>query len=95
MKKTQNYKFLIHISMSRAGSGFLCSLINNHPSIFMPHFDNINQGVIYNIIKKNNLSFAQKKNKVLKHLKSNKANGRYIYYGMHIVNKKELIFSMT
>ena len=92
MKETQNYKFLIHISMSRAGSGFLASLINNHPSIFMPHFDNINQGMVYSIIKKNNLSFAQKIDKVLSHLKAHKANGRYIYYGMHVANKNELDF---
>ena len=47
--------------MSRAGSGFLCSLINNHPLIFMPHFDNTNQGFVYSIIKKGNLSFKEKK----------------------------------
>lgn len=88
----KTYKFLIHISMSRAGSGFLCSLINNHPLIFMPHFDNTNQGVVYSIIKKGNLSLKEKKNKVLSHFKSNEANGRYIYYGMHIVNQQELDF---
>ena len=92
MKENHDYKFLIHISMSRAGSGFLCSLINNHPSVFIPHFDNVNQGVVNSIIRKKNLSFAQKRNKVLTHFKSKEAQGRYIYYGMHIVNKNELDF---
>ena len=91
-KELEKYKFIIHISMSRAGSGFLCSLLDGHPSIFLPYFDNENQGAISSIIKNKQSSFEEKKEKVLSHLKSKNSKGRYIYYGMHIPNKTEIDF---
>lgn len=88
----KKYKFIIHVSMSRAGSGFLCSLLDGHPSIFIPYFDNENQGAIASILKNKKSSFEEKREKVLSHLKSKNSRGRYIYYGMHVANKTEIDF---
>jgi len=94
MKKlfNDNYKFIIHLSMSRAGSGFVCSLLDGHSSIFIPHFDNSNQDFLNILLKNKKLDFNKKKELALEHFSAEKSKGRYIYFGMHNPDKKQVEF---
>ena len=78
--------------MSRAGSGFVCSLLDGHSSIFIPHFDNSNQDFLNILLKNKKFDFTKKKELALEHFSAEKSKGRYIYFGMHNPDKKQVEF---
>ena len=81
---------LVHLSMSRAGSGFLYELLLGHPDIYFPAPDNINQSCLLPI---SHLNFTNPLPFLLDQLGGNDySSQKYIYYGMHNPLSEELNF---